>query len=84
MTVLGGQQVDRAGRLANWMILGRMVPGMGGAMIRPPDLVVTELAIIAFPNCKRHLSRPGISVAQVIAATEAELVVPTNVPGKQL
>ena len=49
---------------------------------RSVDLVVTDLAVIAFPQGHATLleTGPGISVDQVIAATEAELVVPSCVP----
>jgi acetate CoA/acetoacetate CoA-transferase beta subunit len=50
--------------------------------LRPVDLVVTELAVIGFPDGRATLleTGPGISAAQVVAATEAELVIPDHVP----
>jgi acetate CoA/acetoacetate CoA-transferase beta subunit len=114
LTVLGGLQVDEEGHLANWMIPGKMVPGMGGAMDlvsgakrvviamqhcakgrskivkkcdlpptsdRAVEMVVTDLAVISFKEGKATLleTAPGISVQDVLAATEAELTIPENV-----
>jgi acetate CoA/acetoacetate CoA-transferase beta subunit len=119
VTVLGALQVGANGQLANWMIPGKMVPGMGGAMdlvtgakrviiamqhtakgkpkivkkcglpltsARPIDLLVTELAVIAFPNGRATLmeTAPGVTAEQVVSATEAELVLPAKIPAMQL
>jgi acetate CoA/acetoacetate CoA-transferase beta subunit len=119
ITVLGALQVDAHGLLANWMIPGKMVPGMGGAMdlvtgakrviiamqhtakgkpkivtkctlpltsARPVDLVVTELAVIAFPDGRATLVEraPGVSIDQIVAGTEAKLAISEKVPEMQL
>src|SRR6476659_1723428 len=50
--------------------------------VRPVALVVTELAVISFPDGRATLveTGPGISVAEVVKATDAELAIPENVP----
>ena len=115
MTVLGGLQVDAKGQLANWMIPGKMVPGMGGAMdlvtgakrvlvamqhaakgkskivpkctlpltsARSVNLVITDLAVIGFPNGRATLLEraPGVSLANIRSNTEADLDIPDHVP----
>lgn len=119
MTVLGGLQVDERGFLANWMVPGRMVPGMGGAMdlvagarrvivamvhaakgeakivpactlpltaARRVSLIVTEMAVLEPTDAGLVVRErgPGVSVDQIVAATDARLILPESVPEMQL
>ena len=54
--------------------------------LRPVDMVVSEIAVIEFSEGRAMLreTAPGISVAQVIAATGARLSIPDRVPEMQL
>ena len=121
MCILGAMQVSQEGDIANWMIPGKMVKGMGGAMDlvagvkkvvvamehnakdggaklvrectlpltgqRCVDMVITDLCVLVMDPARSGGRRrfvltelaPGVTVDEVVAKTEAEIIVADKV-----
>jgi 3-oxoacid CoA-transferase B subunit len=74
-TVLGGLEVDEKGHLANWVVPGKMVPGMGGAM----DLVTgARRVIVAMQHMARGKAKIVPSCTLPLTATRRVTLIITD------
>lgn len=116
LTVLGAFEVDVQGNIASWMIPGKLIKGMGGAMdlvagaeniictmthaskhgesklLKQCSLpltgagciskILTDLAYVEVADGKFWLKEraPGVSIDEIVAKTDGEIVVPEVVP----